>query len=155
MRLVIRKQLVYMKNSMIIILGFNKRRGTKWNKRVPNSSGLKDRWGNIKGRPRRNRAGYPNAWIAVMKDGSCCEYSSGESSRDNYVVILDRLISCDQHRIGLSEMDVEWRISVLEGMRSFYFHKFQWVSLDSEVDGCCEPHICYPESICLTCKFNI
>ena len=155
MELVIRKHRIYMKISIIIIRLCNKRRGNKWNnkwnKRVPNSSGLKDRWGKIKSRPQRSRAGYPDAWIVVMKNGSCCEYSPGEQRRDNCVVILDRLISCDQHRIGLSDMDIEWRISVLEGMRSFYFHKFQWVSLDYEVDGCCEPHIWYSESICLTC----
>lgn len=69
-----------------------------------------------------------------MKNGSCCENPSGESCRDNYVVILDRLISCDQHGIGLSKMDVKGRIGVLEGMRSFYLHKFQTVALDSKVD---------------------
>lgn len=144
-----------MKISIIMKLSFNKKRDNKGNKRAPNCSGLEDRWNNIKSRARRNGTRYPDAWIAVMKNGSCCEYSSGESRRDNYVVILDRLVSRDQHRIGLPEMDVEWRISVLEGMRSFYFYKFQWVSLDSEVDGCCEPNIWYSESICLTCKFNI
>lgn len=138
-----------------INLGFNMRRDNKWNKRVPDSSGLKDRWSNIKSRSGRSRTGYPDPRIAVMKNGSCCVYPSGESRRNNYIVILDRLISCDQHRIGLSEMDVKWRISVLEGMRSFDLHKFQCVPLDSEVNRCCEPHIRYPESICLTCRINI
>jgi len=69
-----------------------------------------------------------------MKNGSCCEYPSGKSCRDNNVVILDRLISCDQHGIGLSKMDVKGSVGVLEGMRSFYLHKFHSVPLDSKVD---------------------
>lgn len=121
---------------------------------VPDRSGLVERRDNIKGGSRRDRARDSLKGIAVMENGRCGEDPSGESGGDNNVVILRRLVGCEQHRVGLAKVDVEGGVCVLKGVWPFDFHQFQLVSLDSEVDRCCQPHVWYPQSVSLTCTWR-
>lgn len=119
---------------------------------VPNGSGLVEGPSNLIGRSTWDGTRNSLLRITVMKNGCSGENPRGEARRNNNVVILSRLISCDQDRVGLPKMDVKGGICILKCMRSFNLHQFQRVALNSEVNGCCEPDIWYPEPISPSCK---
>lgn len=121
-------------------------------KKLPYRSGLAEGRSNLNRRPNRDGTRNSLLWIAVVKNGCCCQYPSGEAWRNYNVVILNRLISCDQDRIWLAKMDIKWTVGVLQRVRPFYLYQFHHVSLNSEVDWCRKPHIWYPQPIRLTCK---
>lgn len=119
---------------------------------IPNRSGLAEGRSNLSGRPNWDRTRNSLAWIAVVKNGCCCQYPSGEAWRNYNVVILDRLISCDQDRIWLPKMNIKGSVGILERVRPFYLYQLHTVPLNSEIDRSCKPHIWYPEPIRLTWK---
>lgn len=118
---------------------------------VPNGSSLKEWSSNVCGRSKRDRARNLSEWVAVVKNCCCGKYPSCKPCWYYDVIVLRRLISSDQHRIRLPKMDVKWCIDILKCMRAFYFYQFHFMPLNSEVNGCCKPHIWYSKPICFSC----
>ena len=68
-----------------------------------------------------------------MEDGGGGEHGGGESRRNDDVVVHGWLISRDEEGVRLAEVDVERRIGVLEGVRSFHLHQQQCMPLNPYV----------------------
>ena len=87
-----------------------------------------------------------------MKSGGGCENLGRKTRRYDNVVILWRLVSCNQDRVGLPKMNIKGFISVLEGMSSFNLNQKHFVALYSEINSSYKPHIRYPKPVSLACK---
>eukprot|EP01018_Ginkgo_biloba_P004841 Gb_17078 [translate_table: standard] len=69
-----------------------------------------------------------------MEDAYTIKNWSSEPSGCNQKVVLRSLISSDQNRVGLTNMDVKRFIDVLNSVGSFHFYKLQFVTLNPEVE---------------------
>ena len=139
----IKKNVLAMKNKHCMDLGWVE---------SPYRPGLIEGWTDLGGGPSGRGTGDSTKRVTIMENGCGCEYRRGESRRNREVVVFWNLISSEQDRTGLAQMEVHGRVRVLERMRSFHLHQFHGVTLYSKVDGCCYPHIRYPEPVCLACK---
>jgi len=114
------------------------------NLEIPQGSSLFNRPVKLNSWSTGRRIWNTSCWITVMKNGGRSEHLRGEACWDNNEVILCCLISCNQNRIGLPQMDIKGIISVLQWVSSFDLHQQHFMPLNSEIDRSGEPHIWYP-----------
>lgn len=101
---------------------------------LPDGSSLLDGPIDLSGRSSRNGAWKRLLWVTVVKCCSACEDPISETSWNNNVVVLRCLISCDKHRIRLSDMNIYWVIRRLYSVSSLNFNQFHDVALNPKVE---------------------
>lgn len=84
-----------------------------------------------------------------MQNGCCCKHLWCKTCWDDYVIILCRLVTGDQNRVGLAQVNVKRLIGVLQCMCPFNLDQQHLVTLNSEIDRCREPDIWYAKSVSL------
>lgn len=120
--------------------------------KVPERSSLFKRPVDLSSWATRWRTRHTSSRVTVVKNGGCGEHLWGETSRDDNVVILWWLISCYQNREWLSQMNVKRAVSILQGVNAFHLNQQHLVTLDPEIDGCCNSNIWYSEPVSFACK---
>lgn len=79
--------------------------------------------------------------VTVTKNASGSEHPRSEASGNDNVVVLRWLVSRDEHRVRLTNVNVERGVGCLKGMCSLHLYKLHFMTLNSEVEGMLQPHI--------------
>lgn len=119
----------------------------------PDGAGLVQRPVDLDGGPTRGWAGDWAGGVAVVKDTGAGEHlRSGETSGDDNVVVLSRLVSCEQNRVWLAHVYIQGGVGSLESVCSFHFDQLQLVVLNSEVERMLQPNIWNSKPVSFTCN---
>lgn len=119
---------------------------------IPDRTSLVKRPTNFDGRTTRGEAGDLLVRVAVVKYSSGINKNRRETVWSNNVVILRSLVSCEEDRVALSNMNIKGGINLLHCVCTLYFHQCHFMILDSEVEWMFQSNIAYPQSISFPCK---
>lgn len=73
--------------------------------------------------------------VTVTKNARGSENPRSEASGNDNVVVLSWLVSRDEHRVRLTNMNIERRVGRLKGMCSLHLYQLHFMTLNSKVEG--------------------